>query len=289
MKRINPIAFVFLMVTLFSCTKKDDIANDLPALGGETVQPLPLDIWIRDSLTKPYNIAIKYKWDPFELDLYRTLVPPQESQIIPALQAVKKIWIDSYIKEAGDAFFKTYSPKQFLMVGSMNYEPNGTVILGTAEGGRKVVLYAINGIDPKDSISVSGMLHVIEHEFSHILHQTVKYPAEYKQITPGGYTGTWYNFSEPAAWVSGFVTPYAKAEPDEDFAEMVSCMLLPWYSNYFGQLISYDQLLPLLPADAQQKLKAKEQIVVNYFKDTYDIDFYSLKNRTLNAMRAFTK
>src|SRR5882672_12308651 len=141
MKAIKITSLVFLITVFFSC-KKEDISDDLPDLGGETVQPLPQDIWIRDSLTVPYNIAVKYKWDPFEVDLYKTLVPVKEKDIIPALNAVKSIWINSYVGEAGSDFFKTMCPKQFVMVGSANYEPDGSKILATAEGGRKVVLYA---------------------------------------------------------------------------------------------------------------------------------------------------
>ena len=66
------------------------------------------------------------------------------------------------------------------------------ITLGTAEGGRKVILYGVNlfkikGMEgynaSRDSAFVKDwFLHTIHHEFGHILHQTVLYPVEYKNI-----------------------------------------------------------------------------------------------------------
>ena len=81
-----------------------------------------------DSLTVPYNIAVKYRWDPWELSLDKTLTPPDEAKIIPAMSAIKRVWIDPYNAETGsDLFIKKYSPKQFKLVGSVEYNYNGTV------------------------------------------------------------------------------------------------------------------------------------------------------------------
>ncbi|MBV4360046.1 zinc-binding metallopeptidase [Pinibacter aurantiacus] len=281
MKLNRIITLLMLVVIAVSCGKKEDLASELPPIKTPDVQPLPQDIWIRDSLTIPYNIDVKYKWDALELDLYKTLVPPYESQIVPSLKIVKKIWIDTYIEQAGADFFKSLCPKQFLMVGSANYETDGTVILGTAEAGRKVVLYNINNLTTTKPSTVTDLMHVIEHEFTHILHMNVRYPTEFKTLTPV-YTSTWLNFTTAQANAQGFITPYAMNSSDEDFAETVSKMVTMSKSDWDKTINS------ITSQTGRNALRAKENIVVNYFNDIYNIDFYALQARTVEAINEVT-
>ena len=133
------------LVLLFSCRKEDSLnVEDIPGLGGDTWAKGPIDQWLYDSLVKPYNIATKYKWDQFELDINKTIVPPKEEKIIPVMRSVKKVWMEPYIALGGELFFKTYSPKLVVLAGSANWELDGSITIGTAEGGRKIVLYLLN-------------------------------------------------------------------------------------------------------------------------------------------------
>src|SRR5690242_17180631 len=92
----------FALVTIAACTKKENLDIEPPAnIGGETVVPTAIDQWLYDSLTIPYNIAVKYRWDPFELNLDKTLTPPDENKIITAMSAIKRVWIDPYNEETG--------------------------------------------------------------------------------------------------------------------------------------------------------------------------------------------
>jgi len=235
MNKTTLYIFITLLIGISACKKHTDLGNvdDIPGLGGDTWVKGPIDAWIYDTLTKPFNISVKYKWDQFELELNKDLVPPKESKIIPVMQAVKKVWIDTYIAEAGDVFMKTHCPKFFVLCGSASWNTDGTITLGTAEGGRKIVLYVLNDFrtksmpdyTPSDSLTIKQMFHTIEHEFGHILHQNVLYPEDFKRITPGFYTANWNNVSDNAARRDGFVTAYAMSAPDEDFVEMISMML----------------------------------------------------------------
>ena len=49
-----------------------------------------------------------------------------------------------YVEEAGKVFYNKYSPKFFILSGSNEYNSEGSITLGTAEGGRKVILYGVN-------------------------------------------------------------------------------------------------------------------------------------------------
>ena len=142
MKAIKIIIVALSMAIIVTSCKKEAAlgsVDNIPGLGGDTWTPGAIDAWIFDTLTVPYNIGVKYKWDQGELqsDFNKDLVPPKEEKIIPLMSAIKQAWINPYVTEAGLLFFKNISPKFFILVGSPAFE-RGAIKLGTAEGGRKV-------------------------------------------------------------------------------------------------------------------------------------------------------
>ena len=166
------VAILLGSILFFSCKKEDPLTVDnISGLGGDTWVQTSLDKWLYDTLVVPYNIATKYKWDQFELDLNKTIVPPKEDKVIPVMRSVKKVWMEPYILQGGELFFKKYSPKLFVLAGSANWNMDGSITLGTAEGGRKIVLYLLNdfknksmpGYLPADSVIPKQMYHVIHH------------------------------------------------------------------------------------------------------------------------------
>jgi substrate import-associated zinc metallohydrolase lipoprotein len=299
MKLIKPFLFVLMLGLLVSCKKEDELSSadvdNITGLGGDVWTKGPIDQWIKDSLTAPYNIAVKFKWDQSELEFDKTLVPPKEEKVIPVMSAIKKVWINTYVAEAGEPFIKKYAPKFFNLVGSGSYNTDGSATLGTAEGGRKVVLYQINyfrikgmaGYVASDSILLKQMFHVIHHEFGHILHQNVLYPPEFKRISQALYTSDWINYNDAEANQNGFVTAYSMTGPDDDFVEMVSIMLVEGKAG-FDKIVSSipagTSPLGTTQAEAQKKLRDKEAIVVTYFKQVWNIDFYSLQAKTRAAI-----
>ena len=294
MKSLQTFLFVFsCTVTMLSC-RKDDIsgnADNIAGLGGDTWVKGPIDDWILSNLTVPYNVAVKYKWDQSEMEFNKIIVPPDEDKILPVLSAVKQVWIDNYVAETNELFMKKYCPKFFVLAGSASWNVDGTITLGQAEGGRKILLYQLNdfrvkgmdGYQPTDSFTVKQMFHTIEHEFAHILHQNVMYPQEFKQISVGNYTSNWNNVTDEAANELGFVSAYAMSFPDEDFVEMTSMMLVEgraWFNSMVNSIAD---------EDAQSKLRRKEAAVVNYFKDVWNINFYSLQTRTRASITTLVK
>lgn len=266
-----------------SCQKRDTLP-DTPIidLGGETWVKGPLDEWLETAFLDPFNIQVKYKWDPYELNYMRNLVPVNEDKVKPVMEAVRQIWIKPYEQVAGDAFMKIYVPKQFVLAGSAEYNTNGTIILGQAEGGRKIVLLGLNRFDTASRNEVQRMLHTIHHEFAHILHQTKLYPLEWKALNPEWYTATWYNNTDEEAHRQGLISAYAKASPDEDFVETVSFLLV------FGQQY-YDSVInkPDVPESSKQVLRRKREMVIDYFSNNFDIDFTSLQQETQAAITEY--
>ncbi|MBS1563095.1 MAG: putative zinc-binding metallopeptidase, partial [Bacteroidetes bacterium] len=220
---------LFVLIGASSCRKDENGSLSTPpvGLGGDTWTQSNIDKWIYDSLTVPFNIAVKYRWDAWELQLDKTLVPPDSSKVIPALSGLKTVCFQPYIQQLGSAdLLRRYAPKNFVLVGSPQYDYNGSITLGQAEGGTKITLYLINYFSrlKKDSASFKQMMHTMHHEFAHILHQNVLFSPTYKTIT-GGYTATWFNVTDAAARQQGFITAYAMAAPEEDFVEMIASML----------------------------------------------------------------
>lgn len=294
------VLFFLLCCGALAACKDDSLGDvDIPGLGPDTWTPGPIDIWIKDSLTAKYNVSVKYKWDQAELDFSKNLVPPKEEKIIPVLSSIRSVWLDNYVAEAGELFIKKLVPKYFVLVGSASYNQDGTITLGTAEGGRRVVLYVINdfrvkgmaGYQASDSFNVKEMFHTIEHEFGHILHQNVMYPVDFKRISVGMYTSNWNNVSDYDALNDGFISAYAMSGTDEDFVEMISLMLVEGRAGFNAMLAGITENGPngTTPDQARAKLRAKEAIVVAYFKDIWKIDFYSLQARTRASVERLIK
>ncbi len=296
------ITISLLLLALFAGCRKDDKpgnVGDIPGLGGDTWVPGPIDIWIKDSLTKSLNIAVKYKWDQGELAPYQTLVPPREDKIIPVLSTIRRAWIKPYTEEVGELFMKKYTPKFFVLVGSASYNIDGTITLGQAEGGRTIELYALNdfrvswmpGYQPTDSPNVKMMFHTIHHEFAHIMNQTLNYQVEYKRISVGQYTSNWNNISDEEANRRGFVTAYSMAAPDEDFVEMVAMMLMEGKDGFDRLVNSITETAEdgTTPEQAKARIRQKQALVVDYYRTSWGINFSNLQLRTRAALVGLIK
>lgn len=214
-----------LLVTT-SCSEDD--LSDQSVIKTSTQQRTDLDNWLEVNYLRPYNIQVKYRYEYNEIDEGYYTVPCSYEMAVKMAHILKYTCIDAYTDKVGIAFVRTYFPKLFIFEGEFHYRNNGSFELGTAEGGKKINLMGLNHIDELGS-SIEGLnnyfLHVIHHEFTHILHQTTNYSAAYQLITLKEYKSDKCFNSEFSDYLSrGFITAYAQQAADEDFAEM--------YSNY---------------------------------------------------------
>ena len=301
MKTNLAILGMSLSILLSSCYKEDELGSvdNIPGLGGDTWVQGPIDKWINDSLTIPYNIAAKYKWDQGELQGFfdKTVVPPKEENVIPVLSSIKKAWINVYVEQGGLLFFKNVSPKFFILVGSSVWVRGGRIV-GTAEGGRKVVMLDVNnfrikgmpGYVPSDTSNVKEAFKTIHHEFAHILDQNVDVPVSFSQSSASSYTSDWLNVTPIDAKNEGFITPYAISAAVDDWAEMVAEMLVEGKAGFdqYVNSINYTGTTAngTTAVQARARLREKEAAVVTYFKQAWNIDFYSLQARSKAAINA---
>lgn len=281
---------------LFTACNEDDLnlKQEIYGLGGNDEQQNELDKWLYDNYTKLYNIEVKYKWNSYELNTTAQLVPIMERFVKPSMDMIQRVWFEPYKQLAGERFLKEMTPKKIILVGSPEYNPDGSQVLGQAEGARKITLFDGNSYNPGDAEWIRSIMHTIEHEFAHILHQTKMYNASFKEISAGDYNPTgWTSETEVSALLAGFYSAYAMSGADEDFVEVASLIMVygkEWRDYRIELLESLTNSKPTdnetpeqaaqriaLAAQAQTaltRLLAKEEIVINYFKNVWNVQFY---------------
>lgn len=233
-KNILYILPLMLMAFVLTSCEKDEIKSE-SVITADSYKQNQFDKWLEANFRNPYNIDFKYRYEEIESDYnYYTVPANMESSIVMA-HLVKYLCVETYNEVAGIDFTRANFPKMFYLIGTWEFRNNGSYILGTAEGGKKILLAGINYLpsvldgsyDSSRSLA-DGLNHyyikTIHHEFTHILNQTRDYPTSYRQVTPNSYVND-SQFSEPYNQVylsRGFITAYAQTNPAEDFAEMVS-------------------------------------------------------------------
>ena len=282
MKRYNNIFLAALFgatLLLGGCREEEKIADDLyiPGLGGEECAENELDKWLYQNYTLPYNIDVVYRWDAAQA--YSSLsevqlVPVEFDAVQPMMAALRDVWFEPYIQATGNSqdFLKEVAPKKIVLVGSPEYQ-NGSYKLGQAEEGRKILLLNVNNFDASDENELKESLHTIVHEFTHILHQTKLFDKKYQEISTGRYNSNWTLLKDPEARRLGFITSYAMLNKDEDFAEMVSGILVFGY-DWFKDTVLAEAEKSTENPNAKADLEAKLAIVESYFKETWNIEFF---------------
>lgn len=233
------------------------------------------DTWLLLNYVEPYNIQFNYKYIDRESDNNYNLVPAEYDKAVAMAKLTKYLWIDSYNELLGDTFIKTYCPRMIQLIGSKAFNSQGSVVLGTAEGGLKITLYNINGLNPS-SPSIDFLnewfFKTMHHEFAHILHQTKNYSTDFNLISTDYQGPSWLNLeSDAVANKMGYVTCYASYSPDEDFVEIIS--------NYVTHAKGYwESVLATAGEEGGDKLARKFEIVRNYLQESWGIDIDKLRD-----------
>lgn len=270
--KYNKIAMVAMVsIAMLSCAHEDQPGES--QLDFTQPTKTALDNWITTNYLSPYNINVQYKWNQNTVDNSRFLFPPTLEKVQPALEIVQKIWLSSYATIGGADFVKKIAPREIVLVGGVNLNSVGTRTLGLAEGGQRVTLFETDYIDRSNRSVVTEFIHTIQHEYIHILNQHKPFDEKsWSVITPAGYTADWYNFAIPVSNEIGFITSYARLNINEDFAETAAMILVTSKADYATFLSK------IKSPTALAALKAKEALVVKYFKESFEMDFYALRD-----------
>lgn len=223
------ILFLTICLGIFTSCMKEDPIDPNSILVDSQIKPNELDNYIQRQFTKPFNIAIIYKYVDKESDLNYNLSPAGYEFVVRMTRLIEYYCIKPYMDITGDGnFIKNNFPKILNYVGSPAYNNNGTMVIGTAEGGKKITMYNLNQMDlyPNNIQYLNDMyFHTIHHEFAHILNQTKPYLVTFDQISATSYvSGSWNDeFGSPEeALNQGFISPYAGSEAREDFVELIA-------------------------------------------------------------------
>lgn len=272
MKQLKLFILLLLSVAVVACS--DDDLDSKSIFNPNPPERNAFETWILENYTTPYNIDLKYKFEDVESDMKYNVTPADYNKSVALSKLIKYLWIDAYEELVGREFIATYCPKIMHFIGSPEYEKSGgSMVLGTAEGGLKITLFNVNGLDPKNPDVESlnyWYFKTMHHEFAHILHQTKNYSTDFNTISAGKYTGPgWVNISEEAAMKMGFVSKYASTETQEDFVETIAIYVT--YTNEQWQTI-LDTAGPESAAIILQKL----EMVTDYLADSWGIDINEL-------------
>lgn len=277
-KNIYAILLAFVAsFALMSCSDDDPSSESI----FPTTSPKrdAFDKWLLENYTFPYNVEMKYKMEDIESDMKYHLVPADSAKTAKLSIIMKYLWFDAYNEVIGPDFIKENMPRTIHFIGSPAYNSEGTMVLGTAEGGLKITLYMVNSLDDETLKDYDTMnkyyFHTLHHEFTHILNQKIPYDQSFKLITESGYvSGDWYLISDKTAHQAGFVTPYAMVEPLEDFAEMLSGYVTMSQSEW-------NAILADAGTTGAASISAKLDIVRHYMQDSWNIDIDQLRAAVL--------
>ena len=249
------------------------------------------DNWLEANYRKPYNIDFKYRYSDNESDRSYNVIPAEFNQSKALAILVKHVWIESYVEAVGAEFMKTYVPRIIQLTGSYKWNTNGSQVLGTAEGGLKVMLYGVNELDidnprintsnPYESHQVKPIdmnywfFHTMHHEFCHILTQKKEYDTSFRTISAEHYHATdWINQDDQKVAKEGFVTAYGSSEYNEDFAEI--------YATYITNTPEgWNKILTAAGTEGTAILNQKLDLMKTYFINSWGISLDHLRDVVL--------
>ncbi len=261
--------------TLLSSCSDDELRPE-SVITVDQVQYTPFDYWLQRNYVAPYNIRFKYRYEDNESDMNYYTIPSRYEDAVVLAHLVKYMCLEAYDEVGGIDFTRAYFPKLIFTIGEWEYRNNGTYILGTAEGGRKILLSGTNYLSQylKNADALNEYyLKTIHHEFTHILNQTRDYSADFQLITGSGYVADkWSESPHDTGYLKrGFISAYAQHSDKEDFAEMLSMFVCHSEDTW-------NRWMQEAGTDGARAIAAKLDIVVSYMLDTFGIDLRQLRS-----------
>lgn len=295
---LKPV-LIFTQLLFVACQPKETIEEAINYHDLDRVDD-PIDLYIREKLTKPYNCRVIYKYLDSHIPDAFNAVPPRRDVIVPVVDLIIKAWIEPFIygADGDDTFIKRYFPPEIVLVGSPFYQDDGTIVLGTADSGVRVTLTRVNDLTQKnEKVFAKEVFKTLFHEFAHIVDQNFNFDAQqFYELTQEGYTslGLWQNISFAEAVQRGNVSPYATSLPTEDFAEMVA-HIVTLTDQEFSDLYfdnnkdcdfdsSYSDCLKT--KEGQNIIQEKYNLVLEFFKSNVGVDLLKVRDAFLLSTKS---
>lgn len=238
---MKKIIYILLAAAMVSCSvdnaltadsviPKDNEQNDTQQ---EVLNPPnPLDTYIQERFTKPYNIRILYRFVEKETTRSWVLTPTKYDKAVQFASVFNYLFIEPYVEVTSKEFMKEHSFNTLILIGENAYHATRIPMRGLATNGVKIHMMNINNIRPNSIFYLNdNALHTLYHETAHTWHQSVDYPTDYKRISGTDYkSNSWANSWTGTDYLkAGFISAYGSKDSDEDFVEMISR-----YITYFN-------------------------------------------------------
>lgn len=293
MKTLFKYSLILLALATVASCNKDELSPTSVILDSLTPET-EFDQWLEVNYREPYNIRYLYRYEDIESDMDYDLVPADElcSRILAKL--LQYLWLDAYNAVADEHFLKENAPRVIAIIGSGAYNTNGTLQLGTAEGGLKITFYVTNwllsygfvtieynnGEDESEGYTVTDLdmdsintyyLRTMHHEFGHILNQNKSYPTDFNTISQGDYVAQWNSLTDSQARQMGFVSAYASSGAGEDFVEVLSYYIASSDTDW-------QAILSEAGTSGAEIINRKLTMVSDYMEDSWNIDLDELRS-----------
>lgn len=277
------------MLALTGCDDDNAIQKESVITADSYVQQ-DFDKWLEKNFVLPYNIDFKYRYEEIEADYNYYTVPADVKYSIQLAHLVKYLCVETYNEVASVEFTRSYFPKEFFLIGEFEYQNNGTMVLGTAEGGRKIILMGVNHLDEilKEGIDELNHYYIktIHHEFTHILNQVRNYPTSFQVVNGDKYVNdSWSEAPYSNVHLQrGFITAYAQMEHREDFAEMLSEYVThdaAWWEKQMQLADTVYAADPDQVLTGRVLIEKKLDIVRAYMRDVFNIDIDEIRDAVM--------
>lgn len=257
-------------MSISSCSK-DEFSSD--SVVEQYLSPVPMteqELWIRQTFL-PYNIEVVHRWRKEGLPAGSIATPPNPERVRPVLEAIKTLALDLYElpKAGGAGFWRDKQLIRLTLLGGSELQSSGVLLSLWYDKTASNELFAfdVNGFDPKSRTSLYRLMRSIHHQLARRLSEHTPYDRDaFATINPQGYgtLGLAPNRSEayrrvglsPYAHRRGFYTLHSMSSPEDEFAEIVSIMLM--HSAVEIDEAEATALLPVSADDAQAMEEARE-------------------------------
>ena len=271
MKHIG-LVLLFAATVAFTGCNEDDLSPtsviniNNPQDNEDSEESKSFDAWLDKNYTQEYNIRFQYRYNDKETDLTYNVIPASFAESKALARLIQHIWLEVYAEAVGKEFIKTYSPRVIQLIGSYEYNANGSIVMGTAEKGLKIMLYGVNNLDiDNPRINVDNPYEEKEAKPIDLNYWF------FHTISSGRYHSTdWINVKDPDAAKEGFVTGYASGEYNEDFAEV--------YANYVTlSPAGWQKIITQAGPEGAAIINEKLAMVKEYFQNSWGVNLDDLR------------
>lgn len=305
--------YVWLLISSFICLNscQNDTLSDVSVIESQwqNSPKTELDEWIEKKFS-PYNIEVLYRWDKSNLPAGTIAYPPQPEKIRPVLEAIEALLFNTYtLEKAGGAdFFKDKGIIRLILLGG--YSSMNGILLNLREetaATNEIFVYGVNSFNPKDPKNIYRLMNSIHHQFARRLIEKIPYDRDaFADLSKTVY-GTMRLKPSPSqlydriglsgyAHRQGFYTLHSMTLPEDDFAQIITTLLLNTpveiaeAENKAGQAFDPSSPISIKEAEeAQRRLVAKREFTEKYFKEKVGINIRRLQLLSLKNIALYNK